>query len=185
MRKKVITQLCEKPGSGKRTSFGPRNSKTVYQNNILGCLPSPHSTWWKLINMTIKEKYLELYKKSLHWKNNRYLFTYLENRPKNLACTSRCNCLKEEISHKMCWIFHETLSIWLPIRSPIKKIVYASWKVLKICLRASKRWLILCDSVCCCENLWSLGRCFDLCLDKHKHAFSLVEKCRVTSWPCP
>ena len=26
----------------------------------------------------------------------------------------------------------------------------------------------------------SLGRCFD----KHKRAFSLVEQCRVTSWPC-
>ena len=22
-------------------------------------------------------------------------------------------------------------------------------------------------------------------VDKHKGAFSLVEKCRVTSWPCP
>ena len=32
---------------------------------------------------------------------------------------------------------------------------------------------------------WSLGRCLDLFLDKHKRAFSLVEKCRVTSWPCP
>ena len=30
-----------------------------------------------------------------------------------------------------------------------------------------------------------LGRCFDLFVDKHKRAFSLVEKCRVTSWPCP
>ena len=55
----------------------------------------------------------------------------------------------------MCWIFHETLSIWLPIRCPLKKIVYASWKVLKICLRASKRWLILTNSV----------RCFDHCGD--------------------
>ena len=41
----------------------------------------------------------------------------------------------------MCWIFLETLPIWLPIRCPFKKIVYASWKVLKICLRVSKRWL--------------------------------------------
>ena len=55
----------------------------------------------------------------------------------------------------MCWIFHETLPIWLPIRCPLKKIVYASWKVLKICLRASKRWLILTNSV----------RCFDHCGD--------------------
>ena len=33
--------------------------------------------------------------------------------------------------------------------------MYASWKVLKICLRASKRWLILTNSV----------RCFDHCGD--------------------
>ena len=26
---------------------------------------------------------------------------------------------------------------------------------------------------------WSLRRCFDLFVDKHKRAFSLVEKCRV------
>ena len=32
--------------------------------------------------MTIEEKYLELRKKSVNRKNNRYLFTYLENRPK-------------------------------------------------------------------------------------------------------
>ena len=30
---------------------------------------------------------------------------------------------------------------------------------------------------------WSLWRCFDLFVDKHKSAFPLVEKCRVTSWP--
>ena len=30
--------------------------------------------------------------------------------------------------------------------------MYASWKVLKICQRASKRWLILSDSVRCFEN---------------------------------
>ena len=29
------------------------------------------------------------------------------------------------------------------------------------------------------------GAMFDLFVDKHKRAFSLVEKCRVTSWPCP
>ena len=33
--------------------------------------------------MTIEEKYLELRKKSVNQKNNRYLFTYLENRPKS------------------------------------------------------------------------------------------------------
>ena len=37
------------------------------------------------------------------------------------------------------------------------------------------------DSVRCCEIFLALGRC----LDKHKRAFSLVEQCRVTSWPCP
>ena len=30
---------------------------------------------------------------------------------------------------------------------------------------------------------WSLRRCFDLFVDIHKRTFSLVEKCRVTSWP--
>ena len=35
------------------------------------------------------------------------------------------------------------LPIWFPIHCPLKKIVCGSWKVLKICLRASKRWLIL------------------------------------------
>ena len=103
--------------------------------------------------MTIEEKYLELRKKkSVNRKNNRYLFTYLENRPKSRPYIA---LFKEEISHKMCWIFHETLPIWLPIRCPLKNIVYASWKVLKICLRASKRWLILTNSV----------RCFDHCGD--------------------
>ena len=45
--------------------------------------------------------------------------------------------------------------------------------------------LILSDSVCCFENFLSLGRCFDLFVDKHKCAISLVKKWRVTSWPCP
>ena len=38
--KKVITWLCEKPGSGKRTCFGPRNSKIVYQNSRLSTIPT-------------------------------------------------------------------------------------------------------------------------------------------------
>ena len=38
--KKVITRLCEKPGSGKRTCFGPRNSKIVYQNFRLSTIPT-------------------------------------------------------------------------------------------------------------------------------------------------
>ena len=82
----------------------------------------------------------------------------------------------------MCWIFHETLPIWLPIRCPLKKIVYASWKVLKICLGAPKRWLILSDSVRCFGNFWSLGRCFDLFVDKHKCAFSL-NWLKTVAWP--
>ena len=33
--------------------------------------------------MTIEEKYLELRQKTVNPKNNKYLFTYLENRPKS------------------------------------------------------------------------------------------------------
>ena len=33
----------------------------------------------------------------------------------------------------------------------------------------------------CCKNFWPLSQW----LDKHKRALSLVEQCRVTSWPCP
>ena len=40
MRKKVITRFCEKPGSGKRTCFGPRNSKLVYENSRLSTIPT-------------------------------------------------------------------------------------------------------------------------------------------------
>ena len=40
MRKKVITRLCDKPGSGKCTCFGPRNSKIVYQNSTLSAIPT-------------------------------------------------------------------------------------------------------------------------------------------------
>ena len=68
---------------------------------ILGCLPSPHAfNMIKVNRYDNREKYLELRKKYLNRKNNRYLFTYLENRAKNLAYASRC--LKEELSHKMC-----------------------------------------------------------------------------------
>ena len=38
--KKVITRLCEKPGSAKRACFGPRNSKIVYQNSRLSTIPT-------------------------------------------------------------------------------------------------------------------------------------------------
>ena len=40
MRKKAITRLREKPGSGKRTCFGPRNSKMAYQNSRLSTIPT-------------------------------------------------------------------------------------------------------------------------------------------------
>ena len=67
------------PGrSGTRTCFGPRNSKTVYQNSRLSTHPHIRQ---KLSDMTIEEKYLEVRKKSVNQKNNRYLFTNLENRP--------------------------------------------------------------------------------------------------------
>ena len=38
--KKVVTRLCEKSGSRKRTCFGPRNSKIVYQNSRLSTIPT-------------------------------------------------------------------------------------------------------------------------------------------------
>ena len=38
--KKVIAWFYEKPGSGKRTCFGPRNSKIVYQNSRLSTIPT-------------------------------------------------------------------------------------------------------------------------------------------------
>ena len=65
--------------------------------------------------MKVKEKYLELCKKSVNRKNNGYLFTYLENRPK--SCLRTVHCLKVEIINcrKMCRIFHETLQYaWEP-----------------------------------------------------------------------
>ena len=40
MREKVITRLCEKPGSGKRTHFGTRNSKIVHQDSRLFTIPT-------------------------------------------------------------------------------------------------------------------------------------------------
>ena len=58
----------------------------------------------------------------------------------------------------MCWIFHETLPIWLRYAVhlwPMKSLIKDWWP------------------------------CFDLRFGKHKRAFSLVEKCRVTSWPNP
>ena len=58
--------------------------------------------------MTIEEKYLGLRQKSVNPKNNRYLFTYLENWPCKISPASRC--LKGEVSK---------VSILLPIRSTL------------------------------------------------------------------
>ena len=45
----------------------------------------------------------------------------------------------------------------------------------------SSSLILSADSVRCFENFWSLGRCFDLFVDKHKRAISLVKKWRVIS----
>ena len=71
--------------------------------------------------MTIKNKYLELRKKNLWIEKIIDTCSPTLKTDQNLAHTSRC--LKEEKSHKMCWIFHETLPIWLPIRCPHKNCV--------------------------------------------------------------
>ena len=76
MRKKVIPRLCHvsvKPGSGTCTCFGPRNSKIVYQKSRLSTIPT-----FNMIKVNRK-----LHKKSVNRKNNRYFFTYLENRRKS------------------------------------------------------------------------------------------------------
>ena len=78
--------------------------------------------------MTIEEKYLELRKKSVNRKNNRYLFTYLENRPKSLlyiALFKRRNKPQNVLN------FHETLPIWLPIRCQLKNKFECLMKSLK------------------------------------------------------
>ena len=80
MRKKVITQLCEKPGSWKCTCFGPWNSTIVYQNSRMSTIPTLNMI--KINRYDNRGKYLQLGKKSVNRKTNRYLFTYLENRPK-------------------------------------------------------------------------------------------------------
>ena len=76
MRKKAITCLRE-----------TREWKTCVcvlelgiqklSTKILGCLPYPHSTRQKLIDMIIGQKFLELRKKSVNRKNNGYLFALL------------------------------------------------------------------------------------------------------------
>ena len=80
MRKKVITRLCEKPGSWKCTCFGPWNSTIIYQNSRTSTIPTLNMI--KINRYDNRGKYLQLRKKSVNRKKNRYLFTYLENRPK-------------------------------------------------------------------------------------------------------
>ena len=79
--------------------------------------------------MTIKDKYLELRKTNLWIEKIIDTCSPTLKTDQNLAHTLRC--LKEEISHKMCWIFHETLPIWLPIRCPLKKNYVCLMKRLK------------------------------------------------------
>ena len=133
--------------------------------------------------MTIEEKYVELRKKFVNRKNNRYCtcsssetqgqlvgsikcpwwkFTVRSRRhffdPTNCPWVSedgtcsptlktdrslahKSRCLKEEISHKCADYFKRHFQYGFRYAVHLKKIVYASWKVLKICLRAMKRWL--------------------------------------------
>ena len=90
----------------------------------------------------------------------------------NLAYTSRC--LEGEISHRMCRIFHGTLPIWLPIHCPLKKNCVCLMESLKNMPESIET---MTDSVRCFENFDHWGDDY-----KHKRAFSLVEKCHVTSW---
>ena len=80
MRKKVITRLYEKHGSWKCTCFGPWNSTIIYQNSRTSTIPTLNMI--KINRYDNRGKYLQLRKKSVNRKTNRYLFTYLENRPK-------------------------------------------------------------------------------------------------------
>ena len=63
------------------TYFGLGNSKIVYQNSTLFTIPIFNMI--KVNRYGNQRKYLELREKSVNPKNNRYLFTYLENRPKS------------------------------------------------------------------------------------------------------
>ena len=96
--------------------FWTSEFKIVYQNSMLSTIGT-FNMIKGVIDITLEEKYQELRKKSVNRKNNRYLFTYLENRPKSRPYIA---LFKEEISHKMCWIYHETLPIRLPIHCPLK-----------------------------------------------------------------
>ena len=72
--------------------------------------------------MTIEAKYLEL-PKNLNRKNNRYLFTYLDNRPKSrlyIELFKRRNKPPNVLN-----ILRDTSNM-ASIRCPLKKIVYAS-----------------------------------------------------------
>ena len=83
MRKKVITRLCEKPGSGKRTCFGPWNSKIVYQNSRLSTTPT-----FNMIKVTRYEnrgKISELRKKICESKHCEYTLAHLPWKPTKIS----------------------------------------------------------------------------------------------------
>ena len=54
---------------------------------------------------------------------------HLPWKPIKISPASRCS--KEEISHKMCWIFHEALPILPTIRCPLKKNCVCLMKSLR------------------------------------------------------
>ena len=66
---------------GKSTCFGPRNSKFVCQSSRLSTIPT--FNMMKVNRYDNRGKISTTSEKSVNRKNNRYLFTYLENRPKS------------------------------------------------------------------------------------------------------
>ena len=88
--KKVTTRLlvnlpCLSETWERKRCFKPWNSKIVSQNSRLATIPTFNMI--KGYRYDTGEKYLELHQKSVNPKNYRYLFTYLENRPKSrLPC---------------------------------------------------------------------------------------------------
>ena len=120
----TVNEHLENPTIINLSRFGEFQKQTAYSIylalKIFNFIPPNSTKWGKILDVNIHKT---IYNKVV------------------LAFSPTSRCLKEDISHKMCWIFHETLPIWLPIHCPLKNIVNASWIVLKICVRASKRWL--------------------------------------------
>ena len=81
-RKKVITRLCEKPGSGKHRCFGPRNSKIVYQNSSLSTIPTFSMI---KVNRYDNRGKISRTKKSVNQKNNRYCLVHLPWKPTKIS----------------------------------------------------------------------------------------------------